>query len=104
MQLLTKAIEQEIPALYAQEDRGEEAIIYAKFFTPFSSWSWYATEYDPETKTFFGLVDNGNELELGYFSLTELESVSVGGLGIERDQHFKQTSLKEIRQQTSERY
>jgi hypothetical protein len=32
-------------------------MVLAKFFHPFSSWTWYATEYDPEDKIFYGLVD-----------------------------------------------
>ena len=39
--------------------------------TPASDWTWYATEYDGED-LFFGLV-SGFEVELGYFSRTELE-------------------------------
>lgn len=46
--------------------------------------------------TFFGLVD-GFEKELGYFSLSELESVKGPlGLKIERDLYFKPTTLKKI--------
>ena len=88
MKLLTKEIEKKIPALYSQEDKGDDAEIFVKFFGG-ASWSWYATEYDPETRTFFGLVD-GHEMELGYFSLDELESVKFPpfGLGVERDRYF----------------
>jgi len=69
MKLLTKELENRFKKIWRQE--WKDAIIIAKFFTPFSNWTWYATEYDPETKTFFGLVD-WFEKELGYFSLQEL--------------------------------
>ena len=67
-----------------------------KFFTPDSYWTWYATEFDG-TDTFFGLVD-GQEQELGYFSLSELEDVRGPlGLPVERDLHFNPTPLSEVR-------
>ena len=88
MKLMTKDIERKIPALYSQECKGDDARVYVKFFTPWSNWTWYATEYDPENGLFFGLVD-GHEKELGYFSLEELESVAGPvGLKIERDMYW----------------
>ena len=88
MKLLTKEIERKIPALYTQEGKGDDARVYVKFFTPDSNWTWYATEFDPETGTFFGLVD-GFERELGYFTLAELESAKGPmGLDIERDMYW----------------
>ena len=96
MKLMTKAIENVIPALYEQDGLGDDAIVHAKFFTPDSCWTWYATEYDPETRMFFGLVD-GFDKELGYFSLDELESGRGSlGLPIERDSWFKPTKLCEV--------
>ena len=87
MKLLTKEILDKIPALYEQDGKGNDALIYVKFFTPSSNWTWYATEFDGED-TFFGLVQ-GHEQELGYFSLKELQSVKGPfGLGVERDMHF----------------
>ena len=96
MKLMTKAIENVIPALYEQDGLGDDAIVHAKFFTPDGSWTWYATEYDPATRMFFGLVD-GFDKELGYFSLDELEGVRGAlGLPIERDAWFKPTKLCEV--------
>ncbi len=97
MKLMTKAIEKRIPALYGTENiPTEEKICHVKFFDPTGSWTWYATEYDPEEKLFFGLV-HGFEKEWGYFSLIELESVRGRlGLGIERDRHFGPVSMSKI--------
>ena len=88
MMLLTKELREEFPKLYANSGKKDHEVkIIAKFFTPDSSWTWYATEFDGED-TFFGLVD-GHYKELGYFSLSELESVKGPmGLKIERDRHF----------------
>jgi hypothetical protein len=87
MKLLTKEILKKMPKIGGQETLGHEAVIHAKFFDPTGSWSWYATEFDGDD-TFFGLVD-GFEKELGYFSLSELQSIKGRfGIGIERDMHF----------------
>jgi hypothetical protein len=96
MKLLTKEIQKKLPTLYSQDGKGMKAIAHIKFFTPWSNWTWYGTEYDPNTKTFFGLI-HGQEKELGYFSLDELESISGPfGLKIERDMYFKSTELENI--------
>jgi len=93
--LMTKEVRQKLPGLYAQEHLGANAVAYAKFFTPDSSWTWYATEFDGKD-TFFGLV-KGLETEFGYFSLSELESVrGPMGLPIERDLCWNPKKLKEI--------
>lgn len=101
MKLLTKEIEKKIPAIGAQDGKGDEAVVYAKFFNPLGAAVWFATEYDPEERMFFGYADlfgDGTCGELGYFSLDELQSVKVGlGLGIERDIHFGQKTLAEAK-------
>jgi len=45
-----------LPPLYGQEG-APDPIVYARFFTPDSSWTWLATEFDPTEGRFFGLVD-----------------------------------------------
>ena len=95
MMLLTKANRRALPPLYSQEDKGADAIAVVNFFTPDSSWSWYATEFDG-TDRFFGLVD-GQYKELGYFSLSEMKGVrGPMGLPIERDRYWKPKTLREI--------
>lgn len=101
MQLMTKEILSKIPKLYAQEKKGDEAVAHVKFFTPWSNWTWYATEYDPIERRFFGLVQ-GLERELGYFMLDELESMKGPiGMKIERDRHFTPTTIKELNQKVA---
>jgi hypothetical protein len=95
MKLLTQEIRKKLPKLREQEAKGGDAVVYVKFFTPWSSWTWYATEFDGED-TFFGLVD-GHEKELGYFSLSELQSLRGPlGLSIERDLYWQPKKLREI--------
>jgi hypothetical protein len=87
MKLLTKEIESMFKKV-GYQDGVEDPVVVAKFFTPWSNWTWFATEYDPESRLFFGMV-HGHEEELGYFSLDELASVKGPfGLGIERDTSF----------------
>ena len=95
MKLMTKALEKDLPPLYSQE-KVEDPLARVKFFHPLSHWTWYGIEYDQEKKLFFGLV-YGDEPELGYFSLEELESIVVHGLRIERDLCFDPIPLSEIK-------
>ena len=62
-----------------------------KLFNPCGAATWLATELDEDGDTLFGLADLGFGCpELGYFSLSEIESVRLpGGLGIERDLYFE---------------
>lgn len=97
MKLLTKEIIQTFPKLKATENlTDEEKKIIAKFFTPWTRWTWYALEYDGDD-TFFGYV-RGLESEYGYFSLAELQSIEGPfGLKIERDLHFEGTMADVLR-------
>lgn len=84
-----------LPPLYANERLGLAAIAPLKFFTPDANWTWYPTEFDGDDIC-FGLVA-GFEVELGYFSLTELEGVRGGlSLPIERDLYYEPSELKEL--------
>jgi hypothetical protein len=111
--LLPREIREHLPPLYSGEQKGIglDALAIVKFFTPDSNWTWYATEGSPvdedgyydTTKPkvdylFFGLV-SGFEVEMGYFSLTELEQArGPMRLPIERDLHFQPKSLRELQE------
>ena len=69
-------------AIGSQENTADPIVI-AKYF--YGSWTWYWTEYNPESQIFFGYVI-WHEEEWGYFSLIELESYrDKFWLSIERD-------------------
>jgi hypothetical protein len=107
MKMMTKEIENRIPGigetseeeyhtkdgshnlLHRTEFLGEDARVHVKFFSPVSGWTWYATEYDPGERRFFGYV-KGDFPEYGYFSLDELSSVEMmpGVPAVERDMHW----------------
>jgi Protein of unknown function (DUF2958) len=109
MKLLTKALLEKLPALYSQENNPDPMVV-CKFFTPDAGWTWYAIEgspvdangyYDTDKEKvdflFFGLV-SGIEVELGYFSLSELTSIrGKFGLPVERDRYFEPTRLSAIK-------
>lgn len=91
MKLLTKKIRDSLPRLYATEKLAtEDKLAVVKFFHPMGRATWYGVEFDGDDR-FFGYCVSplGPDCdEWGYFSLAELESVSVMGLGVERDLHW----------------
>jgi hypothetical protein len=94
--LLDAQSRERLPKLYTGEHLGLQALAQVKFFTPDASWTWYASEFDGGD-IFFGLVV-GFEIELGYFSLSELLEVRGQlGLPVERDRFFKPTTLAELK-------
>ncbi len=84
-----------LPRLRATEGQADP-IAQVKYFTPDSSWTWYALEFDPEEELFFGLVQGFAE-EFGSFTLEELR-VARGPLGlrIERDLSFRPTPVSRL--------
>ena len=116
--LLPDTLKERMPPLYSQAHEPDPLVV-CKFFDPVGSWTWYATEgspvdedgyYDTDKEKvdylFFGLVV-GFEKELGYFSLTELQTLKEGmrglrALPIERDVYFTPTRLSEVRRQQEE--
>ena len=96
-ELIPEELLSQIPNLYETENE-EEKICYVKLFLPNSNWTWYIIEINKQdNNTCFGFVD-GLEQELGYFSLSELESISDSyGLKAELDSSFKATKLSKIK-------
>lgn len=108
MELLTKELEQTIPPIHS-----DATVAQVKFFTPWSNWTWYASEAsaeladgsevtlsDPRARErvdvlFFGLVF-GLETEYGYWRLSDLTQLrGPFGLRIERDLYFRPRNLEE---------
>lgn len=98
MKMMTKELEAEFARQGQTDGKGEENTqVLAHYFA--GSWDWWATEYNPTDRTFFGLV-KGFEVELGYFSLDELEGNSCEKRplgGVERDLYWHPKSLAEVR-------
>ena len=87
-----------IPPLYSSENIPiREKMIHMHFFIGGSD--WYAAEYDPEDRNFFGFVilnDDYEMAEWGYFNLDELCDIKVSFLEIDRDLHFPPTKAENI--------
>ena len=104
MKLMTKALENTLKKypLYSQDGKGNDAIVVAKFFFPWGNWTWYVLEGEPYEKDdgtmdwqFYGYVVSEFP-EYGYFTLSDLESVKRGGIGVERDRYFDKCKLSEV--------
>ena len=97
MKLITKELETELNKNRLGSNDGKPyPRVLVKFFTPWANWTWYAIEGEETADGdwhFFGLVE-GLETELGYFLLSELQSVrGPGGLKIERDMYLGERYL-----------
>lgn len=98
MKLITKAVEKDLAKypLYSQDGKGEDAIVVCKFFL--QGYTWYVLEAEKADNgyEFFGITV-GQFAELGYFTLSQLESVTgQWGLRVERDRGFKPTKVKDL--------
>ena len=91
MKLLTKALEKKLPAIHSATNKA-----YVKWFTPWTNWTWFLMEYNPETGECFGYVE-GLEKEFGYFTLNQVQEVrGKFGLPVERDLLFETTDVEEL--------
>ena len=93
MKLITKTIETKLVKhpMYSTDGNPIKDVL-VKFFNPCGIGTWYVFEAEKNESTndweFFGLVDL-HEKELGYFTLSELQSIKLPfGLSIERDLYF----------------
>ena len=90
MELLSPAIIKRFNRVGSQQDVADPLVI-CRFFNPTGLGTWFATEYNPQTKVFFGYVVlfGGVDNDWGSFSLLELSAHrGFGGLGVERDLFF----------------
>jgi hypothetical protein len=94
-----------LPPLYGTEQiETQDKIVHLKFFL--GSWTWYAVEYSPEERLFFGFIESGlgpDCSEWGYFSFDDLLQVKApltpGGPGVletDRDMHWEPRAVKDI--------
>ena len=92
----TKKQLEAIPKLYATEEvKAADKIIFLHFFI--GGCDWYVAEFDGED-TFFGyaILNSDTEMaEWGYVNLSELKSLKVHGIEIDRELNWtpKKASL-----------
>jgi len=103
MKLLTAEIIKKLPKLGAMDGKDPKDVpIIVKFFSPYSGWTWFATEGEQREDgdwEFFGLV-RGFESELGYFCLSELDVQKAGVPLVERDLYFGNHTLADAMERT----
>ena len=87
-----------VPKFYSSEEVPlKEKMIYMHFFS--GGCDWYAAEYSPEEKCFFGFAILNADYEMaewGYFSLDELASLKVSFLEVDKDCHWTPKKACEI--------
>lgn len=98
MKLITKAVEKELAKypLYSQDSKGDNAIAVCKFFL--QGYTWYVLEAEKvdDDYEFYGIIA-GQYTEYGYFTLSQLESVTgQWGMRVERDRGFNPTKVKDL--------
>ncbi len=98
---------EKLPTLNSTDEISlEEKLVHMHFFL--GSSDWYAAEYDPTDRIFFGyVVLNGDyqNAEWGYFSLDELKEVRVPpGFEIDRDLHWTPREFREIESVPESKY
>ena len=94
MKLLTKEIKEKAQKQFDDGSDMEQKVV-AKYFG--GSWTWYLMNLDPEDSDYaWGIVD-GFAVEMGSFSMRELQSIKLPlGLGIERDRYFEPVKASEL--------
>ncbi len=87
-----------LPRLYETDGTSlEDKVIGMHFFL--GACDWYAVEYSPADRVFFGYANLGNDrcAEWGYFSLDELVSLRTRqGFEVDRDLHWTPTKARYV--------
>lgn len=87
-----------LPRLYETENvPTKNKMILLHFFI--GACDWYAAEYDPEERIFFGFAILNGDLqnaEWGYVAFDELREIQIGWVEIDRDLHWKPCRAEEV--------
>lgn len=99
--LITCEARRRLPSLYSTSD-ATDPVVCIKLFTPYSSWTWLLTEYNPDTGVAFGYAYNAqypDGAELGYMNVRDMQALrtSQGWQAIERDAYWHPMPLSEAK-------
>tara|TARA_Y100000310_G_scaffold299649_1_gene334671 strand:+ start:35 stop:352 length:318 start_codon:yes stop_codon:yes gene_type:complete len=98
MKLLTNKIIEQATKQYEKNSDMEQMVV-AKFFNPVGSWTWYLMNMADNKDYCWGIV-NGHALEMGSFSIKELEDLQLPlGMKIERDLYFEPMKASKVWEQ-----
>lgn len=101
--LFTQEILKGLLPVGSQDGKGLDATVTAKLFSPYSNWTWFILEGDPQTGELFTYTI-GLEAEYGYNSREEIDGANEDAWKrgrpqpIERDSSFRPCSLREALQ------
>ena len=96
MPLLWDDLKARLPPLRSQEAE-IEPMVYARFFLPGTSRSWYVFEGQPRDEDFVFSGFVAGEDEFREFRLSELEAIrDLFGSRVERDQAFTEGRLTDV--------
>jgi len=100
MDLLTKSQSKALQAAFLKHDEIEDHKCLVKLFNPVGRGTWWLIDQSPEDTDYLWCVAKLFEEvgpEVGSVSLAELQGiVGFGGMGIERDLHYKPKLVSEI--------
>lgn len=87
--LWTKTAFAKVPAIGAQDGKGDDAIAHVKIFA--RSGRWYVLEYDPETGNAFCLHQNSHgDVSFGYSAICEVNPGDWSGEDMQsQNDHFR---------------
>lgn len=90
---------EKLPPLYSTErQKPQDILIPMHFFL--GGCDWYAAEYGPQDRVFFGYAILNNDLinsEWGYVSFDELREIKIPpGFEVDRDLYWKSKKASEI--------
>lgn len=97
MKLFTDEIEKQLQGQYhCENDLSQDVIV--KIFNPYSPWTWYIMNQDPEEPDYLWAIVKGFEVELGSVSKSELETLRVPpfNMPLERDLCFIPTDAGKV--------
>ena len=95
MELLTEELQEQAENQYPKGSDMDQMIV-AKFFTPWTNWTWYLMNKQPDSDYCSGIVE-GHDIEAGSFSLDELKDIAGPfQMEIERDVHFVPLKANEL--------
>ena len=92
---MTKEIQKKAVKQFDQGSDMEQQVV-AKFFDAMGSWKWFLMNMDGSDEDYCWGIVKGHEVEMGSFSLKELQSMSPR---IQRDLYFEPKKASEIWEQ-----
>ena len=92
---MTKEIQKKAVKQFDEGSDMEQQVV-AKFFDAMGSWKWFLMNMDGSDEDYCWGIVKGHEVEMGSFSLKELQSMSPR---IQRDLYFEPKKASEIWEQ-----